>query len=127
MLFGSLLEGYFYNSFMKARTSRFLSVLHGVVYSSLSLHFGFDIWLLLIGNYYTFCTIGLSSLDFLFCPKLIQCFLIIFFKQLFRVTVTSSVCIYSRNKGNISFYSSINIRCCFKKLSLCKFRPATVL
>ena len=65
MLFGPLLEGYFYNSFMKARTGRFLSVLRGVVYSSLSLHFGFDIWLLLIGNYYTFCDVGLSSLDFL--------------------------------------------------------------
>ena len=65
MLFGPLLEGYFYNSFMKARTVRFLSVLRGVVYSSLSLHLEFSIWLLLIGIYYTFFNVGLSSLDFL--------------------------------------------------------------
>ena len=38
MLLGSLLEGYFYTLFMKARTDRFLSVLPGVVYSSLSWH-----------------------------------------------------------------------------------------
>ena len=43
MLLGSLLKGYFYNSFMKARTNRFLSVLRGGVYSSLSLHFAFII------------------------------------------------------------------------------------
>ena len=36
--FGSLLGGYFHNSFTKARTDRFLSVLPGVVYSSLSWH-----------------------------------------------------------------------------------------
>ena len=36
---GSLLEGYFYNSFTKASTCRFLSALHNVIYSSLSLHF----------------------------------------------------------------------------------------
>ena len=38
MRFGSLLGGYFHNSFTKARTDRFLSVLPGVVYSSLSWH-----------------------------------------------------------------------------------------
>lgn len=38
MRFGSLLGGYFHNSFTKARTNRFLSVLPGVVYSSLSWH-----------------------------------------------------------------------------------------
>ena len=38
MRLGSLLEGYFYNSFAEARTDRFLSVLFGVVYSSLSWH-----------------------------------------------------------------------------------------
>ena len=38
MRLGSLLEGYFYNSFAEARTDRFLSVLSGVVYSSLSWH-----------------------------------------------------------------------------------------
>ena len=43
MLLGSLLEGYFYNSFTKAFTDRFLSGHHGVVYSSLSLHLMFDI------------------------------------------------------------------------------------
>ena len=36
--FGSLLGGYFHNSFTKARTDCFLSVLPGVVYSSLSWH-----------------------------------------------------------------------------------------
>ena len=43
MLLGSLLKGYFYNSFTKAFTDRFLSGHHGVVYSSLSLHLIFDI------------------------------------------------------------------------------------
>ena len=43
MLLGSLLEGYFYNSFTKAFTDRFLSGHYGVVYSSLSLHLMFDI------------------------------------------------------------------------------------
>ena len=38
MLLGSLLKGYFYNSFTKAFTDRFLSGHHGVVYSSLSWH-----------------------------------------------------------------------------------------
>ena len=38
MRFGSLLGGYFHNSFTKARTDCFLSVLPGVVYSSLSWH-----------------------------------------------------------------------------------------
>ena len=38
MRFGSLLGGYFHNSFTKARTDRFLSVLPGGVYSSLSWH-----------------------------------------------------------------------------------------
>ena len=38
MRLGSLLEGYFYNSFAETRTDRFLSVLFGVVYSSLSWH-----------------------------------------------------------------------------------------
>ena len=38
MLLGSLLEGYFYNSFTKAFTDRFLSGHYGVVYSSLSWH-----------------------------------------------------------------------------------------
>lgn len=93
MPFGPLLEGYFYSSFMKACTGRFLSVLRGAVYSSLSLHFGVAIWLLFISSYYTFCNIGLSSLDFLFYSYFIQQSLFSFFRN-------------SGNPGTSSFQSN---------------------